>query len=96
LKSNQKNHRYNLKRPTLTYRVEGFPDATEFGWFFTGSAFDTVEYFEKPMDDGTIVKLDFLFRSGAVGILLYDPRRGLSELCSLNQLSAEQYMYVVD
>jgi hypothetical protein len=93
LKATQKNHRYNGTRPkSMTYRVEGFPDATEYGWRFTGSALDAVEYFEKPMGDGTTVKLDFLFRSGAVGTVLYDPQRGVSELRSLQKVTKAEYM----
>ena len=77
-------HRYNGLRldPTLYPRVSShlFPDATLYGWTFTGSSnVDCVEYFQKESDRG-VVKLDFYYTSGTVQTMKIDPTEGQVKL----------------
>mmetsp|Transcript_23792 Transcript_23792/g.27521 ORF Transcript_23792/g.27521 Transcript_23792/m.27521 type:complete len:447 (+) Transcript_23792:107-1447(+) len=71
--------RYNGQRPdsnVLKRRVpfDEYPDATEFGWTFTGS-WDAVEFFEK--DD---IKLDWYFTTATVKTSLEHPTQGKTQL----------------
>ena len=95
LKTNKKT-RYNRQRPTdMSKRVEGFPDASNFGWFFTGSANNFVEFFEKPADDGASVKLDFYFTTGSVKVYMHDPEKGKINLVAQKNVSVDFYTQVL-
>jgi hypothetical protein len=52
-----------------------YPDPTEFGWIFTGSHGDKVEFFER---DG--VKLDWYFTTGTIKTCLDHPKQGKTQL----------------
>ena len=70
--------RYNGQRPTdLSRRVpiELYPDPTLWGWIFTGSWNNYVEFFEK---DG--VKLDWYFTTGTVKTSMDHPQKGKTQL----------------
>mmetsp|Transcript_25425 Transcript_25425/g.37695 ORF Transcript_25425/g.37695 Transcript_25425/m.37695 type:complete len:416 (-) Transcript_25425:148-1395(-) len=71
--------RYNRMRPDsefLERRVswEDYPDATEFGWEFTGS-WEAAEFFEK---DG--IKMDWYFTSATVKTALDHPTKGKTQM----------------
>jgi len=71
--------RDNGQRPTdLSKRVplSEYPDATDFGWTFTGSNDNVVEFFEN--DDG--VKLDWYFTTATVKTSLDHPTQGKTQL----------------
>mmetsp|Transcript_5802 Transcript_5802/g.16281 ORF Transcript_5802/g.16281 Transcript_5802/m.16281 type:complete len:502 (-) Transcript_5802:89-1594(-) len=83
-----KMQRYNGQRPTDTSRRvswQDYPDPADFGWIFTGSWNNYVEFFQKPMDDNNnendndddlICKLDWYFTTGTVKTSLLHPRQG--------------------
>jgi hypothetical protein len=75
--------RYNGQRPTDTSRrvdEDHYPDPQVFGWTFTGSWDNVVEFFEKPHDTGGVVKLDWYFTTGTVKTSLDHPRQGKTQL----------------
>ena len=82
--SSSKPNRYNGQRPIITtstcHRVLHFPDPTLFGWIFTGSADNVVEFFEKTTMDGSVVKLDFYFTTGTVKTSMDHPTQGKTQL----------------
>jgi len=95
LESNNKN-RYNGQRPTdLSKRVPGFPDATEYGWTFTGSADNVVEFFQKTMMDGTLVKLDFYFTTGTVKTSLKHPTQGKTQMFAKERVTPDLYVQIL-
>ena len=77
-KQKKERKRDNGQRPTdLSKRLSlsEYPDATEFGWVFTGSSDNAVEFFER---DG--VKLDWYFTTGTIKTSLDHPKRGKTQL----------------
>ena len=77
-------YRHNGLRldPDLYPRVPShlFPDATLYGWTFTGSSdVDRVEYFQMELDHA-IVNLDFYYTSGTVQTMKIDPTEGQVKL----------------
>lgn len=96
-------HRYNGKRPEdligtndAVSRLEGYPDATSFGWTFTGSnPTSHVEFFER-MEDMTLVKLDFYYTTGTVKTSMDHPRQGKTQMfASQDQITPELYMEIL-
>jgi hypothetical protein len=85
--------RYNYQRPSydvLQKRVGWnlYPDATEFGWTFTGS-WDVTEFFEKEN-----VKLDWYFTTATVKTSLDHPTQGKTQLFG-NQVDPQQYLDIL-
>jgi hypothetical protein len=84
--------RYNGQRPLdTTKRVswDDYPDATEFGWTFTGSHDNVVEFFER--DD---MKLDWYFTTATVKTSLDHPKQGRTQLFA-NKVSPEMYLQIL-
>jgi hypothetical protein len=92
-------NRYNGIRPNKTEdRLEGYPIPEDFGWTFTGSSDDRVEFYEKqfmeefpsPSDDTTtaghvivtVVTMKFFFTTGVVKTVLEHPVHGTRQLLS--------------
>lgn len=78
-KKKKNRQRDNGQRPTdLSKRVplSEYPDPTDFGWTFTGSNDNKVEFFEN--DDG--VKLDWYFTTATVKTSLDHPQQGKTQL----------------
>eukprot|EP00977_Amphora_coffeiformis_P012684 scaffold3199_cov165-Amphora_coffeaeformis.AAC.7 len=96
LESNTKN-RYNGQRPTdLSKRIPGYPDATEYGWAFTGSADNVVEFFQKTMENGTLVKLDFYFTTGTVKTSLRHPTQGKTQMFAKSGVTPDMYVKILE
>lgn len=75
--------RYNGERTwDLSRRLpfDAFPDPIEFGWTFTGSWNNTVEFFERKEEDGSIVKLDWYFTTGTLKTSLHHPFQGKTQM----------------
>lgn len=77
--------RYNGERPTDTSRrvdIDHYPDPEVFGWTFTGSWDNVVEFFEKSDDADVegVVKLDWYFTTGTVKTSMDHPRQGKTQL----------------
>jgi hypothetical protein len=77
--------RYNGERPTDTSRrvdIDHYPDPEVFGWTFTGSWDNMVEFFEKSGDAGVggVVKLDWYFTTGTVKTSMDHIRQGKTQL----------------
>lgn len=95
--TSKKKNRYNGQRPTDdSKRVPGFVDATVFGWLFTGSADNVVEFFEKIVDDTMLVKLDFYFTTGTVKTSMEHPTQGKTQLFAKNNVTPELYMQILE
>jgi hypothetical protein len=92
-------NRYNGIRPNKTEdRLEGYPIPEDFGWTFTGSSDDRVEFYEKQFmeefpsssDDTTtaghvivtVVTMKFFFTTGIVNTVLEHPVHGTRQLLS--------------
>jgi hypothetical protein len=99
-----KTHRYNGIRPDYSRRLpfDRYPDATEFGWIFTGSEGDKVDFFEKGFSDGkdtqnsVLVKLDWYFTTGTIKTSMYHPRQGKTQLfASGEQVSPELFIQIL-
>ena len=90
--------RYNYVRPDYEgQRVseELFPDASSFGWTFTGSQqASRVEFFEKRLNIG-LVKLDFYYTTGTIKTTLHHPSTGKNQLFR-GGLTPEQYVGVLN
>eukprot|EP00986_Skeletonema_menzelii_P003077 scaffold902_cov146-Skeletonema_menzelii.AAC.2 len=90
--------RYNHIRPDYEgQRVNEhlYPDATAYGWRFTGSQqASRVEFFEKTMNIG-LVKLDFYYTTATVKTTLYHPSTGANQLFR-GGLKPEQYIEVLN
>ena len=86
--------RYNGLRPTdYSRRVSWqlYPDPAEFGWRFTGSEGNRVEFFEK--DD---VKLDWCCTTGTMKTCLEHPRQGPRQMFREGQhVSPEMYIQIL-
>lgn len=94
-------HRYNGQRPEQMLgvhveRLEQYPDATVFGWTFTGSnAQSRVEFFERLFED-TLVKLDFYYSTGTVKTSMEHPRQGKTQLfCDQDQITPDLYAEIL-
>jgi hypothetical protein len=92
--------RYNGRRPNYRgQRVSqrDYPDATEFGWTFTGSCEGgRAEFFEKDFDEHGTVKLDFYYTTGTVKTVLDHPRQGVTQLFAKgDSLSPEMYRAIL-
>jgi hypothetical protein len=91
----ERRRRYNGQRPLETsQRVSwnDYPDATEFGWTFTGSHEESrVEFFER--DDGTI-KLDWYYTTATVKTSLDHPKQGRTQLFA-SQVTPELYLQIL-
>lgn len=89
--------RYNGIRPNYDgQRIsqELYPDATTFGWTFTGSVEESrVEFYEKRLNMG-IVKLDFYYTTGTIKTVLQHPTSGRNQLFRA-QVSPEQYTAIL-
>jgi hypothetical protein len=76
--------RYNGLRPNYQGKrisIADYPDPTNYGWKFTGSVSSShVEFFEKKMNDGSLVKLDFYYTTGTIKTVLDHPSRGKNQL----------------
>ena len=90
--------RYNHIRPNYEgQRISEklYPDASSFGWTFTGSQeASRVEFFEKMVNLG-LVKLDFYYTTGTVKTTLCHPSTGKNQLFR-GELSPEQYAEVLN
>ena len=90
--------RYNHIRPDYEgQRVSEqlYPDASRYGWTFTGSQqASRVEFFEKTLNMG-FVKLDFYYTTGTVKTTLYHPSSGKNQLFR-GGLTPEQYVEVLN
>jgi len=79
----QQEKRYNGMRPNYKgTRVSAmeYPDPTNFGWTFTGSAEESyVEYFEKRLNLG-LIKLDFYYTTATIKTILCHPTMGTNQL----------------
>ena len=112
LKSNR--HRYNGKRPEelcpnddVVIRLEGLPDATNFGWTFTGSNVQSrVEFFEKitNVDSNSssattttpsLIKLDFYYTTGTVKTSLEHPTKGKTQMFCKDGITPELYIEIL-
>jgi hypothetical protein len=90
----ERRRRYNGQRPLDTsQRVSwnDYPDATEFGWTFTGSHEESrVEFFER---DG-IIKLDWYYTTATVKTSLDHPKQGRTQLFA-SQVTPELYLQIL-
>jgi hypothetical protein len=92
-------NRYNGQRPTMNQWRVAFPDAAEYGWTFTGSADNVVEFFEKEFldDDSVLVKLDFYFTTGTVKTSMYHPSQGKkTQLFCKEGITRELYIEILE
>eukprot|EP00804_Cyclotella_cryptica_P002447 CCRYP_019177-RA/>CCRYP_019177-RA protein AED:0.20 eAED:0.19 QI:0/-1/0/1/-1/1/1/0/742 len=91
--------RYNGLRPDYAEQrisLEQYPDPTTFGWKFTGSVQRShVEFFDKKMNDGGVVKLDFYYTTGTVKTVLDHPAMGRNQLFRA-QVSPEEYRAILE
>ena len=99
---NQQQHasqRYNGVRPDYQGKrisIADYPDPTTFGWIFTGSVQDSsVEFFEKKMNDGGLVKLDFYYTTGTIKTVLDHPTSGRNQLFRA-KVTPEQFRAVME
>jgi len=80
----KRNRRENGVRPDYQGRrldEHEYPDATAYGWKFTGSlASSGVEFFEQRTNNGGRVRLDFYYATGAVVTILDHPTTGFHPL----------------
>lgn len=92
--------RYNHRRPNyrgLRVSEWDYPDATEFGWTFTGSCEGgRAEFFEKDFSHQGTVKLDFYYSTGTVKTVLDHPRQGVTQLFAKgNSLPPDMYRAIL-
>ncbi|KAL3777990.1 hypothetical protein ACHAW5_003270 [Stephanodiscus triporus] len=90
--------RYNGIRPDYAgQRVSSalYPDPSTFGWRFTGSVQESrVEFFEKNMNIGGFVKLDFYYTTGTIKTVLHHPTSGKNQLFRA-KVTPEQYIEIM-
>ncbi|KAL7534287.1 hypothetical protein ACHAWF_004777 [Thalassiosira exigua] len=90
--------RYNGLRPDYEGKrvsLEHYPDPTMFGWTFTGGVRESlVEFFEKRMNDGGVVKLDFYYTTGTIKTVLHHPSRGNNQLFRAH-VTPQQYVDIL-
>ncbi|KAL7505487.1 hypothetical protein ACHAXN_004280 [Cyclotella atomus] len=76
--------RYNGRRPNYRGQrvsTSDYPDATAYGWEFTGSCEGgRAEFFEMDFATHGVVKLDFYYTTGTVKTVLDHPRQGVTQL----------------
>jgi hypothetical protein len=92
LSPSPKKQRYNGQRPRdLSNRVDFnlYPDATQFGWEFTGSS-GVTEFFQK---DG--VKLDWYFTTATMKTSLDHPKQGRTQLFA-GQVDPNTYRAILE
>lgn len=97
-------YRYNGKRPEEIMRHEntgrrgGFPDASQCGWFFTGSnPALSVEFFEKTFnDDNSLVKLDWYYTTATIYTSLEHPRQGKNQVFAKSGVTPELYVQLLE
>ena len=111
-------YRYNGKRPeelvenpsTDIRRLEGYPDATEYDWIFTGSnPTSSVEFFEKEvaMEDhrnttsgGTsllkLVKLDWYYTTATIKTSMDHPRQGKTQMFAKAGVTPELFIQILE
>lgn len=91
--------RYNGLRPDYQGKrisIQDYPDPTTYGWNFTGSVEASfVEFFEKKMNNGGLVKLDLYYTTGTVKTVLDHPTSGRNQLFRA-QVTPEQYRAVLE
>jgi hypothetical protein len=91
--------RYNGIRPDYQGKrvsFQDYPDPTAHGWTFTGSVEASyVEFFEKKMNNGGLVKLDFYYTTGTIKTVLDHPTSGRNQLFRA-LVTPEQYKAVLD
>ena len=93
--------RYNGRRPDyrgLRVSSRDYPDATSYGWTFTGSCEGgRAEFFEKDFASHGVVKLDFYYTTGTVKTVLDHPRQGVTQLFAKgSSLSPEMYRAILE
>lgn len=93
--------RYNGRRPNyrgLRVLSSHYPDASQFGWRFTGSCESgRAEFFEKSFEQHGIVKLDFYYTTGTVKTVLDHPTQGVTQLFAKgNSLSPDMYRAILE
>jgi hypothetical protein len=106
--------RYNSLRPSVSaasYRLQGYPDATDYGWLYAGcDETSCVEFFEKQfvqeeMDANRIpgsialptVKLDWFYTTGDCTLVMHHPINGLNYLfTSRDGISPELYVQILE
>jgi len=108
-------YRYNGKRPeelveypAIVHRLEGFPDATEYDWIFTGSnPTSSVEFFEKQVlmeDVGNshssnplrLVKLDWYYTTATIKTSMDHPRQGKTQLFAKAGVTPDVYVQILE
>lgn len=92
--------RYNGRRPNYRGRrvsYQDYPDATNYGWTFTGSCEGgRAEFFEQDFADHGVVKFDFYYTTGTVKTVLDHPRQGVTQLFAKgDSLSPEMYRAIL-
>lgn len=92
--------RYNGRRPNYYGRrvsSHHFPDATRYGWTFTGSCEGgRAEFFETDFSAHGTVKLDFYYTTGTVKTVLDHPRQGVTQLFATGEsLTPEMYVAIL-
>ena len=90
--------RYNGLRPDYAGQrvsLDQYPDPTAFGWKFTGSVqASLVEFFEKKMNIGGFVKLDFYYTTRTIKTVLHHPTSGKNQLFRA-QVTPEQFVDIM-
>jgi len=90
--------RYNNLRPDYggqRVSLEKYPDPSSLGWKFTGSVQESrVEFFEKRMNNGGLIKLDFYYTTGTVKTVIDHPTSGRNQLFRA-LVTSEQYIDIL-
>ncbi len=103
-------HRYNGRRPEDILhnadvgRVGGdhCPDATEYGWTFTGSnPASRVEFFEKIFDydddsGGKLIKLDWYYTAATIKTAMDHPCMGKTQLFAKEGVTPDLYVRILE
>ena len=96
-------HRHNGKRPEEILRnadvgrLGRYPDATEYGWTFTGSNPKShVEFFEKNFDDSKLVKLDWYYTAATIKTSMDHPRQGKTQLFAKAGVTPDLYVKILE
>ncbi|KAL3775496.1 hypothetical protein ACHAW5_000241 [Stephanodiscus triporus] len=96
-------HRYNGKRPEEILRnadvgrLGRYPDATEYGWTFTGSnPASHVEFFEKTFDDGKLIKVDWYYTAATIKTAMDHPRQGKTQMFAKAGVTPDLYVQILE
>ncbi|KAL3806797.1 hypothetical protein ACHAXA_010157 [Cyclostephanos tholiformis] len=99
-------HRYNGRRPEEVLRnadvgrIGGYPDATEYGWTFSGSnPASRVEFFEKTLDDddgSKLIKLDWYYTTATIKTAMNHPRQGKTQLFAKVGVTPDLYVQILE